>query len=113
MSELAIGLVLVGGACGFVGMVISLICVACVVGFLRSTHKIQYVPLHNEGQSAVDEVTSTAPVPTEEDEELKKVGKKRSVVLQKAPNELSAEAKNIISEANSELDSVTQSDFLN
>lgn len=99
MSELAIALCLVGGACGFVGMVISLICVACVVGFLRSTHKIQYVPLKDEGESAIDEVATTI------DEELLKVGKKRSEVLK-------SEEK-IISEAEESVSEVIQSDFLN
>lgn len=33
--------------CGMAGLIISLICVAMVAGFLRSTHTVQYLPHDN------------------------------------------------------------------
>lgn len=62
-----------GGICGVAGLVISLICVACVVGFTRSTHTVQYVPADTPAIS----IEPTLPDEFEEEQELlKKVGRK-------------------------------------
>jgi hypothetical protein len=79
-----------GGVCGVLGFFVSLVCLACVIGFTRSTHKIQYVPLKDE--------EILPPVSDEEDldlAELKKVGRKK-----------------LISEADDELQEITTSDSL-
>lgn len=88
-------LLVLGGLCGFMGLGISLICVACVVGFTRSTHTVQYVPL--ETPNLVD---PDMPVKTELDEEeelLKKVGRK---------------PKGPVNQAEAAVSDVTQTDFL-
>ncbi len=40
-------IILVCGILGLVGFVVSLICVAMVAGFTRSTHTVQYLPHDN------------------------------------------------------------------
>lgn len=40
-------IILTCGVLGLVGFVVSLICVAIVAGFTRSTHTVQYVPHDN------------------------------------------------------------------
>lgn len=93
--QLETGIAIFGGICGLIGMGISLICVACVVGFTRSTHTVQYVPL--ETPNLVD---ADLPVKTQLDEEeelLKNVGRK---------------PKEPVNLADSAVESVTQTDFL-
>lgn len=61
------------GLCGFAGLMISLVCVAMIAGFTRSTHTVQYVPHDN--------TPAFAPQPdvvTENEQALlDKVGKKK------------------------------------
>lgn len=89
MSLSILTIAFIGGLCGFAGLVISLICLACVIGFTRSTHKIQYVPLE----------TTELDASLEDDEdalelaELKKVGRKK-----------------LISEADEELEDIVKTD---
>lgn len=61
------------GMLGLIGFVVSLICVALVAGFLRSTHTVQYLP-HDNTQAFNPE-----PDLLEENEKalLEKVGKKK------------------------------------
>jgi hypothetical protein len=67
------------------------VCLACVVGFMRSTHKIQYVPLKEE-----EILPPTSEIEEEfEAAELKKVGRKK-----------------LISEADEAVEEVTKSDSL-
>jgi hypothetical protein len=48
-SETLAFLIMFGGLLGLVGFVVSLICVAMVAGFTRSTHTVQYVPHEQPG----------------------------------------------------------------
>lgn len=87
---------LFGGLCGVIGMVISLICLACIVGFTRSTHTVQYVPMETPKLDDAD-----LPLKTELDEEeelLRKVGRR---------------PKEPVNQAEAAVDAVTQTDFLN
>jgi len=47
LTNTAIVIVIVGGVLGFIGFIISLICVAMISGFVRSTHTVQYLPHDN------------------------------------------------------------------
>lgn len=62
-----------GGTLGFVGFIVSCICVAMVAGFLRSTHTVQYVP-HDNTPAFEPEVDVVA---ENEKALLDKVGKKK------------------------------------
>lgn len=67
---------MVGGILGLVGFVVSLICVAMIAGFLKSTHTVQYV----EPPKAIDIPDPFLFESLEEKEEkeiLAKVGKKK------------------------------------
>lgn len=61
------------GLCGFAGFVISLICVAMVAGFTRSTHSVQYIPHDNTNAFTPDPDLVTE----NEQALLDKVGKKK------------------------------------
>lgn len=47
-EEMKLAFILFCSICGLVGMVISMVCVAMVAGFTRSTHTVQYVPHEND-----------------------------------------------------------------
>lgn len=70
-SEILAIMILTGGILGLVGFIISLVCVAMVAGFLRSTHKVQYVPMTEESAEETPMKEES-----EEMEELKKIGRK-------------------------------------
>lgn len=74
MTGLLAFILLFGGICGVIGMGISLVCVACVVGFLRSTHTVQYMPV--ETPKFDDALVPPKTELDEEEELLKKVGRK-------------------------------------
>lgn len=87
----------IGGICGFAGIFISLICVAMVSGFLRSTHTVQYVP------HAVDDTEIPEEVVEDNDEALfNKVGRKT-----KKP-----EAPTVLEDLDAPIKEINQSDFL-
>lgn len=69
-------LIVLGGILGLVGFIVSLICVAMIAGFTRSTHTVQYVP-HDNSEVLKDEEEIIA-----ENEKilLDKVGKKKKEV---------------------------------
>ena len=67
---------LVGGILGIVGFVISLICVAIIAGFLRSTHTVQYVEPPKD-IDIPDPFLFESLEEKEEKEILAKVGKKK------------------------------------
>ena len=83
---------------GLVGFVVSLICVAMIAGFLRSTHTVQYVPAE---PTKVDIPDPLAFFNEEEEEKeiLEKVGKKKP-------------ADPIISQIDEEMEEITKSDSL-
>lgn len=65
---------IIGGFLGVMGFIISLICVACVVGFTRSTHQVQYVPL----EPMKNDLLAGAEELLEEEEEIKEsLGRKK------------------------------------
>lgn len=74
------------GLLGFVGFIISLICVAIIAGFTRSTHKVQYVPVENLNPEIESYLKD--PEGAYDLEELDKAGKKRSEVLLKPIDEV-------------------------
>lgn len=74
MTGLLAFILLFGGICGVIGLTISLICVACVVGFLRSTHTVQYMPV--ETPYINEPLVPPQNELDEEEELLKKVGRK-------------------------------------
>lgn len=92
-------MVIAGAILGLVGFIVSLICVAMIAGFLRSTHTVQYVP----AEKAVD-----MPDPLkaffddgaeEEKEILESIGKKKKLDP-------------IMEEINAEMEDITKSDAL-
>jgi hypothetical protein len=75
-NEILAIMILTGGILGLVGFVVSLICVAMVVGFLRSTHSVQYLPFENTEKG--EEIPDAAKIAAENDAALmNKVGKKK------------------------------------
>jgi low affinity Fe/Cu permease len=78
---------------GAVGFVVSLICVAMIAGFLRSTHTVQYIP---------QEVPAGPLKPWSDEEELEKL--KESVGKKKVDP--------IADEIDSAMEEITKSDVL-
>lgn len=71
-------IVILGGACGFVALIISLLCVAYTVGLAKSTHNIQYVPLETpKDLDALATKESKDPFETVLQEEADKVGPRK------------------------------------
>lgn len=89
-------LAIIGGMCGFAGLIISLICVACVVGFTRSTHSVQYVPYDNapakEAEKSLEELERE-----NEAALLNKVGRKKKPEQPTVVEDLDAPLKEITS----------------
>lgn len=95
MSEEKMAVLMFCGLCGFVGFVISLLCVAMVSGFLRSTHSVQYLPHEVTAPEKTDEEL----IAENEKALLDKVGKKQK------------EKPTIIEELDSHIEDIVKSDI--
>ena len=87
----------IGGICGFIGLILGLVCVAIVSGFVRSTHTVQYLPLKSDDTELPEEVKEDT-----EEALFNKVGRKS-----KKP-----EAPTVLEDLDAPIKEINQSDFL-
>ncbi len=80
-------ILLVGGVLGLVGFVVSLICVAIVVGMSRSTHTVvPYTPMEEKLAEIEDEIAAEEESRRAEEEKLfNSVGRKKKPKEEPAP----------------------------
>lgn len=88
--------ILFAGMCGVFGFVISLVCVAMVAGFTRSTHTVQYVP-HDNTPAFEPEADL---LKENEAALLNQVGKKKKV-----------EKPTVVEDLDATIEEINQSDF--
>lgn len=92
-------MLIAGAILGLVGFVVSLLCVAMIAGFLRSTHTVQYLPAE-KAVDIPDPLKAFFDEGVEEEKEiLESIGKKKKTDP-------------IMEEINAEMEEITKSDAL-
>lgn len=81
MTEVQMSLLIACALLGLIGFVISLICVAMIAGFTRSTHTVQYMPVDNK---EIENILAPSEDIARENEEalLSMVGRKKKTKLE-------------------------------